>query len=186
MIPAFLLVLGIIYYYALFATIFLSSSEGTGLFANFHQSFLTFIQIMTLDNWSGIARTVKNEKTYSFVFFASFVLIVSYFVVNIITGLIAGASEEITMAIFDPRLHTEKRIYKTHAEETVRLINSLFRKKRNDFQKNQHDEDCDEVFTGEHKEDCKENVKEASRKPRKDVLRAKELLERFNDTKENK
>ena len=61
MLSVFLLILAVIYYYAFIGTLLLKFSANSGIFSNFKESFITLIQIMTLDSWAEIARPALRE-----------------------------------------------------------------------------------------------------------------------------
>lgn len=65
-------------------------------FGNLGRSFFTLFQIMTGDSWSeSIARPVMRSYPYAWIYFISFIIIVSFIVLNIIIGVIIDNISEI-------------------------------------------------------------------------------------------
>lgn len=59
-------------------------------------SFYTLFQIMTLDSWSSnIALPIIKVYPYAWIVFISFILIISYVVLNLIVGVVVEAIAEI-------------------------------------------------------------------------------------------
>jgi voltage-gated sodium channel len=55
----------------------------------------TLFQIMTLEGWAEIARSVQERFPAAFVFFISFILIASYTTLNIFIAIIVNTMSEI-------------------------------------------------------------------------------------------
>jgi voltage-gated sodium channel len=95
-------------------------------FGTLGASLYTLFQIMTLESWSmGIARPVMEVYPYAWVFFLSFILLVTFVMVNLLIGIIVDAIfalKEEEKAPEDPAsLHRE-------IDELKRLIASMERK----------------------------------------------------------
>ena len=66
------------------------------LFGNLGVSFYTLFQVMTLENWSvSVALPIMSVYPYAWIVFISFILIVSYVVLNLVIGIIIEAIAEI-------------------------------------------------------------------------------------------
>jgi voltage-gated sodium channel len=82
--------LSIIFY--IFAVIFTSIyKEDFEEFRRLDKSLLTLMQVMTLDEWSQLARRVMAVSPWSWVLFCSFITISSLFLVNFIVAIIIQA-----------------------------------------------------------------------------------------------
>lgn len=57
-------------------------------FGSLPKSFVTLFQIMTLDNWSNVARQVMDHNPASFVGFFAFIIFTAFFVVNLVVAVI--------------------------------------------------------------------------------------------------
>eukprot|EP01016_Furgasonia_blochmanni_P040818 TRINITY_DN5233_c0_g1_i4.p1 TRINITY_DN5233_c0_g1~~TRINITY_DN5233_c0_g1_i4.p1 ORF type:complete len:566 (+),score=77.74 TRINITY_DN5233_c0_g1_i4:179-1876(+) len=126
--PAFLLILGIVYYYAFYATLYLKYAENSGVFSSLGDSYLTLIQIMTLDAWAGIARITFKEHPYAAFFFVSFIVIVTLVLVNLSLGLIAIASSELSDKIFERSINERELITKDEYEDFLEEFENAERK----------------------------------------------------------
>ena len=63
---------------------------------NLGVSFYTLFQVMTLENWSvSVALPIMSVYPYAWIVFISFILIVSYVVLNLVIGIIIEAIAEI-------------------------------------------------------------------------------------------
>lgn len=57
-------------------------------FGNLGLTFVTLFQIMTLDNWTDVARQVMEYQPWAFVAFFVFILFSSFFIVNLVVAVI--------------------------------------------------------------------------------------------------
>jgi voltage-gated sodium channel len=64
------------------------------LFGTLGNSFFTLFQIMTLENWSEIARQVMENYEYSYLYFVSYVLLTSFIVLNVFIAVIVNGMGE--------------------------------------------------------------------------------------------
>lgn len=62
-------------------------------FGNLHLSVFSLFQIMTLEGWPEIVRTVMQEKPYAWVFFVSYILIATFCVLNLFIAVIVEAMQ---------------------------------------------------------------------------------------------
>ncbi len=60
-------------------------------FGNLERAMFTLFQLMTLDDWNTITKEVMALHPYSWTFFISFILIVSYILLNFIVGIIISS-----------------------------------------------------------------------------------------------
>lgn len=66
------------------------------LFGNLGISFYTLFQVMTLDGWSSvIALPIMQVYPYAWAVFISFIIIISYVVLNLVVGIVVEAIAEI-------------------------------------------------------------------------------------------
>ncbi|MBX9587504.1 MAG: ion transporter [Gammaproteobacteria bacterium] len=62
-------------------------------FGNFHTSIFSLFQIMTLEGWPEIVRTVMQDKPYAWLFFISYILIGTFSVLNLFIAVIVEAMQ---------------------------------------------------------------------------------------------
>lgn len=60
-------------------------------FGNLHLSVFTLFQIMTLEGWPDIVRTIMQEKPYSWLFFVVYILIATFSVLNLFIAVVVDA-----------------------------------------------------------------------------------------------
>lgn len=65
-------------------------------FGNLQTSLFSLFQIMTLEGWPDIARTVMKTFPYAWVFFVSYILIVTFSVLNLFIAVIVDAMQKQT------------------------------------------------------------------------------------------
>lgn len=91
-------VLGVIFFvFAVFATETfgrLGQSETAPLFATLGDSLFTLFQIMTLENWSGVARPLMAEFPFAWAFFVTFVVITAFAALNLVIGIMVDALQD--------------------------------------------------------------------------------------------
>lgn len=79
------------YIYAVITTR-LFANDFPEYFGNLGKSLYTLFQIMTLESWSnGIVRPILKLYPYSWIIFISFILIVSFIVLNMTIGIIVDS-----------------------------------------------------------------------------------------------
>jgi len=84
----------ILYYIfaVLFTTLFHGLYEdgylGDDYFGRLDKTFVTLFQVMTLDNWSEVAREVMVYEPWAFLPFFIFILFTSFFVINLVVAVI--------------------------------------------------------------------------------------------------
>ena len=61
------------------------------LFGNLEKAIFTLFQVMTLDDWNVITKKVLLLYPYSWIYFISFILIVSYILLNFLVGIIVSS-----------------------------------------------------------------------------------------------
>ncbi len=62
-------------------------------FGNFHTAIFSLFQIMTLEGWPEIVRTVMQDKPYAWLFFISYILIGTFSVLNLFIAVIVEAMQ---------------------------------------------------------------------------------------------
>lgn len=62
-------------------------------FGNFHLSIFSLFQIMTLEGWPDIVRTVMEQKPFAWVFFITYILIATFSVLNLFIAVIVDAMQ---------------------------------------------------------------------------------------------
>ena len=64
-------------------------------FGNLGVTFVTLFQVMTLDDWTLIMKSVTRIHPYAWIYFISFVLIASYVLLNLIVGIIVDSLQTV-------------------------------------------------------------------------------------------
>lgn len=63
-------------------------------FDNIGTAMFTLFQLMTLEGWVSIAETVMVTHPWAWIYFMSFILIVSYILINLIVGIIVSSLKD--------------------------------------------------------------------------------------------
>ena len=66
-------------------------------FENIGTATFTLFQVMTLDDWSVITKNVSRNYSLAWIYFVSFILIVSYVLLNFIVGIIISSLAQTQM-----------------------------------------------------------------------------------------
>lgn len=91
---AFLVI--VIYYVYAIIGISLFATTAPIYFGSLGRSIFTLFQIMTGESWSeAIARPIMEEHPFSWIYFVSFIVIVSFVVLNMIIGIIVDSINEL-------------------------------------------------------------------------------------------
>ncbi len=94
MVGVGVLLLIFFYIYAVLTTT-LFSADFPEYFGDLGKSFYTLFQIMTLESWShGIVRPILKLYPYAWIIFVSFILIVSFIVLNMAIGIVVDSISE--------------------------------------------------------------------------------------------
>lgn len=64
-------------------------------FGTIGRSFFTLFQIMTLEGWADLARSILNEHEYAYIYFVFFILLNTFIMLNLFVGVIVSAMSEI-------------------------------------------------------------------------------------------
>ena len=64
-------------------------------FATLHRSFLTLLQLMTMDDWMNITLSVMETNPLAWIYFSTFILLASYILVNLIVGIVVDSLNEV-------------------------------------------------------------------------------------------
>lgn len=83
----------IFYVFGVIATLSLSEYD-LDHFGNLGKSLFSLFQIMTLDNWSIIARPIVYKNIYAYLFFVPFILLSSYIILNIFIAIILNGMRD--------------------------------------------------------------------------------------------
>ena len=62
-------------------------------FGNFHRSIFSLFQIMTLEGWPDIVRTVMQDKPFAWIFFVTYILIATFSVLNLFIAVVVDAMQ---------------------------------------------------------------------------------------------
>lgn len=62
-------------------------------FGNLHLSVFSLFQIMTLEGWPDIVRTVMQEKPFAWLFFVTYILIATFSVLNLFIAVVVDAMQ---------------------------------------------------------------------------------------------
>lgn len=88
-------ILMIVYYIYAILGIQLFATILPQYFGSLGSSFFTLFQIMTGDDWGNIARVALDKYPHSWVYFISFIFIVSFIILNMVVGIIVDSINEI-------------------------------------------------------------------------------------------
>lgn len=109
------------------------SVVGTKLFGNSHPewfgtlwaSMFSLFQIMTLEGWADIARTISEQYPLSNIYFISFILIASYTTLNIFIAIVVNTMSEIQQKITKQQSVEIENIIQDENEELRKDIINL-------------------------------------------------------------
>lgn len=62
-------------------------------FGSLPRSMFTLFQVMTLESWTGIARTIKPVYPWAWVYFLSFILLATFTILNLFIAIIVNAMQ---------------------------------------------------------------------------------------------
>ena len=100
-IPGMATVIGVLavvfYVFAVFATETFgegASEDAQTYFGTLGASLFTLFQIMTLEDWSSIARSFMAEHAWAWLFFLMFVVVTAFAVLNLFIGIIVDAMQD--------------------------------------------------------------------------------------------
>jgi len=81
------------YVFGIMATM-LYGAQYPQFFGSLHAAFFSLFQIMTLEGWPDIVRTIMQTHPYSWVFFVTYILIATYSILNLFIAVIIDAMEK--------------------------------------------------------------------------------------------
>ncbi len=94
-------------------------------FGTIWASMFSLFQIMTLEGWADIARTVNAKYPFSNVFFITFILIASYTTLNIFIAIVVNTMSEIQQKISAQQTMKVEEIIQDENEELRNDIKNL-------------------------------------------------------------
>lgn len=94
-------------------------------FGTIWSSMFSLFQIMTLEGWADIARTISDKYPFSNVFFISFILIASYTTLNIFIAIVVNTMSEIQQKISTQQTIKVEEIIQDESEELRNDIKNL-------------------------------------------------------------
>lgn len=62
-------------------------------FGSLDSSLFTMFEIMTLENWSGVAEPIVEERPAAWVFFVAYIVLTAFILLNLLIGVIVSAME---------------------------------------------------------------------------------------------
>ncbi|MFY7698481.1 MAG: ion transporter [Legionella sp.] len=63
-------------------------------FGNLHLSIFSLFQIMTLEGWPDIVRTIMQQKPFAWIFFITYILIATFSVLNLFIAVVVDAMQK--------------------------------------------------------------------------------------------
>jgi len=90
-------------------------------FGTIGKSFFTLFQIMTLEGWADLARSVLNEHEFAYIYFVFFILLNTFIMLNLFVGVIVSAMSEIDLEL--KNLDNDNQIKKELVESNHCLEN---------------------------------------------------------------
>ena len=95
-------------------------------FGSIGESMYSLFQIMTLESWSmGIVRPVMEAHPFAWAFFAPFILVVSFAVLNLFIAVVVDSMQQLHKEEADELLHDANAIAKREADILHADLNSL-------------------------------------------------------------
>ncbi|MDX2164672.1 MAG: ion transporter [Gammaproteobacteria bacterium] len=85
-------------------------------FGNLHLSIFSLFQIMTLEGWPDIVRTIMQDRPYAWIFFVTYILIATFSVLNLFIAVIVEAMQ---------RNHSLEENNDNQSEKIDRIDNKL-------------------------------------------------------------
>jgi voltage-gated sodium channel len=82
----------VLYVFAVMATK-LYSAIAPEFFGNLGASLFTLFQVMTVEGWPDVARTVMTQSPHSWIFFAVYLLIATFMVLNLFIAVVVNAMQ---------------------------------------------------------------------------------------------
>ncbi len=109
----------IFYIYALLGTS-LFGLKFDAWFGSLGKSLYTLFQVMTMESWSmGISRPVMQEYPFAWLYFISFILVSSFFIMNIIVGIVVNAVSEVSSLSQE-----NEKLENRNDETSINIINT--------------------------------------------------------------
>ncbi|MBE0570542.1 MAG: ion transporter [Ignavibacteriaceae bacterium] len=120
----FVLLTLVFYVYSVIGTKLFGSSYPE-LFGTIWASMFSLFQIMTLEGWADIARTLMERSPFSNIYFISFILIASYTTLNIFIAIVVNTMSEIQQKISAQETGKIEDIIQDEKEELRNDIRNL-------------------------------------------------------------
>jgi voltage-gated sodium channel len=90
-----LLLIGLIFYVSAVMAVNLYGREYPDLFGSLGTSLFTLFTIMTLEGWvEGVVNPIMEKHPYAWLFFIPFIIITTFWVLNLFIGIIVNAMQE--------------------------------------------------------------------------------------------
>jgi voltage-gated sodium channel len=105
-------------------------SDASDKFSSLHVTFLTLVQIMTLDDWSAMTAEIMEIHPYAWIYFVSFVLFAAYILVNLVVGVVVDSLNEVR-AQEDLEKSDELPREITKLEKQFDLVKKLLKENKN-------------------------------------------------------
>ncbi len=95
-LSSILLILLILFYISAVISTSLFGEKFPELFGSLENSLFSLFQIMTLESWSVIARDIMKVYPYAWIFFVSYILIVTFSILNLFIAVIVDSMQQIS------------------------------------------------------------------------------------------
>ena len=90
-----LLLIGLIFYVSAVMAVNLYGREYPDLFGSLGTSLFTLFTIVTLEGWvEGVVNPIMEKHPYAWLFFIPFIIITTFWVLNLFIGIIVNAMQE--------------------------------------------------------------------------------------------
>jgi len=90
-----LLLIGLVFYVSAVMAVNLYGNEYPDLFGTLGTSLFTLFTIMTLEGWTNdVVKPIMEEHPYAWLFFIPFIIITTFWVLNLFIGIIVNAMQE--------------------------------------------------------------------------------------------
>ncbi|MBO4371536.1 MAG: ion transporter [Bacteroidales bacterium] len=99
-------------------------------FSSLHRTFLTLLQLMTMDDWMNITLSVMETNPLAWIYFSTFILFASYILVNLIVGIVVDSLNEVhNQAMSSSTDELTREVDKL--EKQMKHVKELINKKEN-------------------------------------------------------
>ena len=108
-LASIILIMSLVFYVFAVMAVKLYGTEFPELFGSFGASLFTLFQIMTLEGWADIVRDIMKTHPYAWIYFAAYILVSTFTVLNLFIAVIVDAMQSDQMAAIEEDLASDRR-----------------------------------------------------------------------------